>query len=178
MIADAKKSKGIDDLFGEDEHSGQPVKLKLILGDMRDQVTQIANQKIPDNSIDLIFTDPPYDMASIPLYGDLAKLAVRVLKPSGSLVVYSGHHFLTRVGHIIEEASDFRLKFVHQHIVLHSGQREVLYAYNIGVRYKPLFWFVKDAAAPNNGNISYTEDAIKSDPVAKEYHKWEQSPHT
>jgi 16S rRNA G966 N2-methylase RsmD len=39
---------------------------------MRDKgiVTEIA-----DKSIDLIFTDPPYSEESVPLYGDLAKLA-------------------------------------------------------------------------------------------------------
>ena len=30
---------------------------------------------IPDNSVDLIFTDPPYNETSVSLYGDLAKLA-------------------------------------------------------------------------------------------------------
>ena len=44
---------------------------------------------IPDNSIDLIFTDPPYNEESVPLYGDLAKLAQRVLKPGGSLITFT-----------------------------------------------------------------------------------------
>ena len=33
-------------------------------------------ENIPDNSIDLIFTDPPYNEASLSLYGDLAKLLI------------------------------------------------------------------------------------------------------
>ena len=45
-------------------------------------------ENISDNSIDLIFTDPPDDEASLSLYADLAKLADRVLKPGGSLVTY------------------------------------------------------------------------------------------
>ena len=52
----------------------------LQFGDMK-----TLGENIPDNSIDLIFTDPPYNEASLSLYGDLAKLADRVLKPGGSL---------------------------------------------------------------------------------------------
>ncbi len=52
---------------------------------MRDKGKEIAA-----NSIDLIFTDPPYNQESVPLYGDLAKLAQRVLKPGGSLITFIG----------------------------------------------------------------------------------------
>ena len=167
MILEARSSKLLDDLFKDN-----PDRIKLLLGDFREQ-----SKQIPDNSVDLIFTDPPYyTTADLPFYGELAKLAARVLRPGGNLVVYSGHHFIIDAGHLIKESSDHRLKFVHQHIILHSGQREVLFAYNIGVRYKPLLWFVKDVQSPNDSFVSYTEDVIPSDPVAKEYHKWQQSP--
>jgi DNA modification methylase len=33
---------------------------------------QVAKQ-MPDNSIDLIFTDPPYAIKDLELYGELAK---------------------------------------------------------------------------------------------------------
>ena len=59
----------------------------LRLGDFRE-----VTKDIPDNSIDLIFTDPPYGIDSIPLYEDLAVLASRVLKPGGSLVTYVGNY--------------------------------------------------------------------------------------
>jgi predicted methyltransferase len=54
---------------------------KLLQGDLLDK-----GKEIPDNSIDLILTDPPYDEDSLPLYKDLSILAARVLKPGGSLV--------------------------------------------------------------------------------------------
>ena len=59
---------------------------------MRDKGREIA-----DNSIDLIFTDPPYNEESVPLYGDLAKLAQRVLKPAGSLVTFIGTYALEEI---------------------------------------------------------------------------------
>jgi len=57
---------------------------QLIQGDCTDPKTTAG--QIADNSIELIFTDPSYNMGSIPLYGELGELAMRVLKPSGSLV--------------------------------------------------------------------------------------------
>ena len=46
-----------------------------------------AMVQIPDNSIDLIFTDPPYGYEPLPLYKQLTKFANRVLKPGGRLSV-------------------------------------------------------------------------------------------
>ena len=42
----------------------------LQFGDMKS-----LGENIPDNSVDLIFTDPPYNEASLSLYADLARLA-------------------------------------------------------------------------------------------------------
>ena len=53
--------------------------MTLKLGPMQEKGLEIA-----DNFIDLIITDPPYSEESIPLYGDAAKLAQRVLKPGGA----------------------------------------------------------------------------------------------
>ena len=52
---------------------------------------------IPDNSIDLIFTDPPYQRGWLPFYEPLGKIAFRVLKEGGSLVMYAGHYALPQI---------------------------------------------------------------------------------
>ena len=49
-------------------------------------------ESVPDESVALILTDPPYNAESVPLYGDLARHAARVLMPGGSLVAYAGQH--------------------------------------------------------------------------------------
>src|SRR6266567_7191369 len=59
---------------------------EILLGDCRELI-----QSIPDNSIDLIFTDPPYDKESIHLYAWLAEAAARILKPSGFIIFYVGN---------------------------------------------------------------------------------------
>jgi hypothetical protein len=45
----------------------------LLLGDMRERGAEIA-----DASVDLLFTDPPYAEADLPLWSDLSRLAARV----------------------------------------------------------------------------------------------------
>lgn len=64
----------------------------LMVGDFRQ-----VGQQIADGSVDLIFTDPPYDKAAADLYGGLAILAARVLKPGGILMAYSGQMHLPQI---------------------------------------------------------------------------------
>lgn len=52
---------------------------------------------LPDASVDLVLTDPPYPAEDLPLWSDLAKLAARVLGPRGLLVAYAGQIFLPEV---------------------------------------------------------------------------------
>ena len=59
---------------------------ELRVGDLR----QVWDD-LPEGSIDAVVTDPPYNEEGIPLYGDLARLAARVLKPGRLAAVYCGH---------------------------------------------------------------------------------------
>ena len=78
---------------------------KLELGPMQEIGKTILPNILP-NSIDMIFTDPPYSEESIPLYGELAKLARRVLKPGGSLFTIVGHYALFKIGKQITDNSE------------------------------------------------------------------------
>jgi hypothetical protein len=121
---------------------------------------------LPDNSVDLIFTDPPYDKGSIPLYGGLAELAARVLVPGGSLVCYAGVHALPRLFPLMTTHIPFwwqmclRLKaaFPRQH------------GWRVHVHYKPLLWFVKGKYKGD-----YVVDVIESTWLEKNWHDWQQS---
>jgi 16S rRNA G966 N2-methylase RsmD len=64
----------------------------LFVGDFRELSKDIA-----DDSVSLIFTDPPYDTKSIPLFEQLAEVAARVLKPGGSVIAYCGQTQLPAV---------------------------------------------------------------------------------
>ncbi|MCI0557984.1 MAG: class I SAM-dependent methyltransferase, partial [Nitrososphaera sp.] len=61
-----------------------PDKVKLFNMDMRD----ITSEEVADAYIDLVVADPPRDDESVYLYEEVGKLAMRVLKNGGILVVY------------------------------------------------------------------------------------------
>lgn len=124
--------------------------------------------KLPADSVDLIFTDPPYDTDSVPLYGDLAALAARVLRPGGSLICYAGHHAVPA----ILELMGPHLRFWWLISCQHSGSAARLQGVRVYVGWKPLLWFVKE----RRDGDEYVSDCIQSEPVAKEHHGWEQSP--
>ena len=132
-------------------------------------------ESIASNSIDLIFTDPPYNEASLTLYGDLARLADRVLKPGGSLVTYVGHYALFKINDLIRSYSD--LVYHWQIIVKHNGPKSRIHARRIWPYYKPLLWYYKLTIDDKHCPTMYEDvaDLIESKPVSKDTHKWEQS---
>lgn len=58
---------------------------RIIIGDFRDRAAMI-----PDNSLSLIFTDPPYDRQAQKLFPDLGAFAAAKLIEGGSLLCYVG----------------------------------------------------------------------------------------
>ena len=78
------------------------------------------SNQIQDNSLDLIFTDPPYSWDFIPLYGDLARVAFRVLKEGGSLVTFAGHYAIPEILDQIKSASP-HMKYWRELAVKHNG---------------------------------------------------------
>ena len=72
----------------------EKIKANLILGDCREKLKELA-----DNSIDLIFTSPPYADSRADTYGGIrpdkyvewflpiSKQLLRVLKPTGTFVL-------------------------------------------------------------------------------------------
>jgi site-specific DNA-methyltransferase (adenine-specific)/modification methylase len=146
-----------------------PNKILLLNGDMRELVKNIKN-----NSIDLIFTDPPYTEELVHVYKDLAEMAQRVLKPGGSLVTFIGHHVLSKIVRLIEDNSDLKLHW--EIAVRHTGHKKRLHAYGIWAYWKPLLWYYK-LGANNELPTKFKDlaDLIESTPTEKNDHEWEQS---
>ena len=67
--------------------------LKLFHGDFK----VICRKYIPDNSINLIFTDPSYDTQHLYLYEALGTEGFRMLKEFGSLLTYAPHYALPQI---------------------------------------------------------------------------------
>jgi predicted methyltransferase len=149
---------------------------KLIYGDF------IKSQKnISDLSIDLILTDPPYGEQYLSLYQELAKLAVRVLKPGGSLVFFVGHIILDKVFNIFNEFSltnnnSPKLKYWWTLVVKHSGHHTKIHPRYVFAEWKPMVWYIKGDRI-NDLVISNTiSDYIESVVPLKIEHEWQQSP--
>ncbi len=79
----------------DDEHQG------IYTGDARELA-----KAIPNESVDLIFTDPVYDR--IDDYRWLAETAARTLKPNGSLLTFCGIGYLPQTIRALEESLFYR----------------------------------------------------------------------
>jgi transposase-like protein len=130
-------------------------------GDFREVLADLGTE-----SVDLIFTDPPYSEDSIPLYRDLGEFASRVLRPGGSLLCYSGQHNLIQVGDEIGAHLRYWWTLALRHS--HGGQR--LPGKWVIIEWKPILWFVKDYRASND----YIADSVAGTLPDKDAHEWAQ----
>jgi hypothetical protein len=145
-----------------EDSSELPTHVQIRHGDFREVLGDLRGQ------VDAIITDPPYPAEYVPLFGDLARIAAELLKPSGVLIAYSGQ------AHLIEGltalASHLRywwtLALRHQHAgyVVNGGRRVIN-------RWKPLLLFTrKDGCAP-----AEFADLVEGTGREKELHVWQQS---
>jgi hypothetical protein len=96
----------------------------------------------PDESIDFIFTDPPYGEEYLSLWGDLATVAARVLKPGGFLVTFVGKLHLPQC----LRALDGALEYHWQCAVGYEGARKTVFGRRFWGQWRPLLVFVKGEA--------------------------------
>lgn len=126
---------------------------------------------IPDNSVDLVFTDPPYLREYLALYGWLAKWSARVLKPGGFLLAMAGGLYADQIMRMLSEHLTYYWTF-HVHLtgtttgVIHPrGNRTPIIT-----RLRPVYAYVKGWGSPRT---------VVYDPFAgagndKRWHRWGQ----
>jgi len=139
-----------------------PVDSPVWHGDFR----TVGNQ-IPDNSVDMIFTDPPYNEDAIQLYRDLGIFANRVLKPGGLLLTYSGQIFLPQTINALSENLEYIWCFSTRH---NEGQTRI-WKVNVKNTWKPILGYIKP---PLDVWWKSIPDSVigKSD---KSSHDWQQN---
>jgi hypothetical protein len=135
---------------------------RVIHGDFRK-----VGESLEDESVDLIFTDPPYDRKTLPLYGDLAALAAKKLRPGGSLVCYLGQYAIPEVIGMVTP----HLRFFWPLAIIHTGQSARMNLYGIVVKWKPLLWFVRE----RRGDVQTFVDDLVISEQEKGAHDWQQS---
>lgn len=141
-----------------------PSKIDLRLGDFRD-----VFGNVPDNSIDLIFTDPPYTREYLWVYSELSALSARVLRPGGSLITYIATYALPECVRRLEESLTYH--WIIAIDMLHSGGRRPMFYHGVWVNWKPLLWFTK----PPWIRDRFVDDKVRSPYAGKVAHDWQQA---
>jgi hypothetical protein len=134
----------------------------LYLGDFRK-----IGDKIPDASVDLIFTDPPYDRKAIELYDGLGEFAARVLRPGGSLIAYVGH---IQLPDVLTDLSK-HLRYWWTCGCFHSEAKARMTEYGIVAGWKPIVWFVKETRGDKH---TFVTDVVTGS-REKSHHDWQQA---
>lgn len=134
----------------------------LYLGDFRE-----IGDKIPDASVDLIFTDPPYDRKAIELYDGLGEFAARVLRPGGSLIAYVGH---IQLPYVLADLSK-HLRYWWTCGCFHSEAKARMTEYGIVAGWKPIVWFVKETRGDKQTFITDVVTGARE----KSHHDWQQA---
>ena len=129
---------------------------------------------LPDRSVHLLLTDPPYLRDAVNLYLHLAILAKRVVIPGGYVVVYGAVVFVPQHLHLLS----LYLDFVCLHILLHHGASPRLFRFKTFSDYKPVYIYNTNYTVrrePNEwiGTVVY-RSAVDESSSAKRFHRWGQ----
>jgi len=137
---------------------------RLILADVADGLPEVA-----DDSVDFIITDPPYPQDYLHTYSDLSKLALRVLKPGGSLLAMAGQSYLPEVMSRLAECLDYHWTVAY---LTPGGQAVQVWDRKVNTFWKPVLWFTKgEYTGAWIGDV--TRSAVNDND--KQHHKWGQS---
>ncbi|GIV22163.1 MAG: hypothetical protein KatS3mg023_3914 [Armatimonadota bacterium] len=130
-----------------------------------------GSERIADDSVQLIFTDPPYGKEYLPLYEDLARFAAAKLQDGGSLLCYVGHYALPEVLSMMGKHLRY-FWVVSEHGYEKVSRCAQMIGVGVSVAWKPILWFVKGGRW--NPEV-FVQDAIELPSLAdKNYHAWAQ----
>jgi site-specific DNA-methyltransferase (adenine-specific) len=137
---------------------------QVIHGDMADVLADME-----PGSVDVIVTDPPYPREYLPLYEDLARGGVHVLKPGGSMLVMVGQSYLPEILALMTPHIRYQWMVAY---LTPGGQSAQLWQRKVNTFWKPVLWFV-------NGDYdgAWVGDVARSavNDNDKRYHGWGQS---
>lgn len=139
-----------------------PIPSGLIVGDFRDHA-----DSIPDGSVSLIFTDPPYDRKASKMLPELGKFAADKLMDGGSMVLYVGQ---TQLPDALDALRP-HLRYWWTVACVHAGRSTVMREYGINAGWKAVLWFVKGTRHDNSVMVA----DVMSGGEEKTHHDWQQS---
>lgn len=133
------------------------------LGDARKKGRCIAS-----NSVDMIFTDPPYPLKFLHLYRWLGRFALRVLKPGGWLFAYGGAQTLLQMGNLLNRPG---MEYFWTEVLTHVGAYPRIWYKKLMSGYKPVFVFTK---GPFDKSALKWRSTITKNERDKTFHHWGQ----
>jgi ParB-like chromosome segregation protein Spo0J len=170
----AKTAKDAARLIRNEERAAEREKAIASATDEPDKwckgdVCRIEDLDLPENSVDMVFTDPPYHDEHIDLLGHLARVAARALKPGGLCLVYVGHMYLPQV---IQQLTD-HLDYVWQFVVFHPFSQTRCHSRAIFVNYRSILAFRKLGKIPHASKQPWVQDVVRGR-RDKDEHDWQQ----
>lgn len=117
-------------------------------------------------SVDLIFTDPPYDADGVQLFADLGKFADRVLRPGGWLLSCSGQAHLHQVMRVLDES---KLNYGWTFCCLLNGSQTQFWKHKLWIGWKPIIGWYK---GKNPAAWGWFTD-VASGKREKDLHEWQ-----
>ena len=120
--------------------------------------------EVEDESIDLIFTDPPYPKEFLPQYESLAKWASQKLKPDGLLFAYCSHPYIDKIYAMLSE----HLTFLHT-FCLKNTYRCICRPWNVLSWWRPVVCYARQGRCLND--IDFFN---RTDGADKPAHDWQQ----
>lgn len=134
----------------------------IVTGDARELA-----EAIPDNSVDLIFTDPPYPKEYLYLYEWVAIEAARILKPGGSLFALGGGNWILQVTDLMRAHLNYHWMCCVYHPTVTNSYRS--FYKRLDNYWKPLHWLVK-----GNYTGPFLADGVNTSKPDKNTHIWGQ----
>jgi len=122
---------------------------------------------IPDESVDLIFTDPPYLREYLYLYDWLAETAKRVLRPGGFCLPYVAVYWKDRVMAMMGKFLNYYFDLV----LVNSGQSPIMWQRKIISRHKSILAYTRDKGTVARTMVLSLWNGGGED---KRYHIWGQ----
>jgi 16S rRNA G966 N2-methylase RsmD len=132
------------------------------------ECTDLRSASVPDHSVDLVLTDPPYTNEALPVFSDLGAFCERVLKPGRLLVCYVGKLALPEE---IERLSA-HLTYVWSGAVFQPGRHTDIKVHRIRASFRQVLFFSAGRYEPRG----WVQDAMVSATVpCKDLHPWQQA---
>lgn len=129
-------------------------------------LASISDLALPQNSIDMVFTDPPYHDEYIGLYDQLGKVAAHALKPGGYCMAYVGKMFIPEIIACLAA----HLEYVSIYAVFQPFSQSRIVKHNIFENWRPILVFKK---AGQSATREWAQDVVRGT-RDKSHHEWQQ----